>query len=56
MLRMFQYKLNSYGANNVVEFSCTNKTKVFTEEANLMTLSKEGTFTYNCILKDIKGN
>ena len=26
--------LNPYGANNVVQFSCTIKTKVFAEEAN----------------------
>ena len=30
---MFKW-LNSYGANNVVQFSCTIKTKVFVEEAN----------------------
>ena len=30
---MFKW-LNSYGANNIVQFSCTFKTKVFAEEAN----------------------
>ena len=30
---MFQL-LNSYGAINIVEFSCTIKTKVFAKEAN----------------------
>ena len=31
--RKFKW-LNSYGANKVVQFSCTFKTKVFAEEAN----------------------
>ena len=31
---MFNW-LNSYGANNVVQFSCTIKTKVYAKEANL---------------------
>ena len=31
---MFKW-LKSYGANNVVQFSCTIKTKVFAEEASL---------------------
>ena len=53
---MFKW-LNSYGANKVVQLSCTFKTKVFADEANSGWYHRsKGILHTTVFLEDIKGS
>ena len=47
--------LNSYGANNVIQFSCTIKTKVFAAEASLGDIIDANKFYKQLYFKRYKG-